>query len=106
MKIVFNEDSVKFSTSCQKIILASVILNEQLKTVYNSATTALSILSQHWRKFECWLCDIVLHQGSDKLRLSGEFTVARQKFVEDPNQFYIWLFNLEIQSDHKVTTED
>ena len=77
-----------------------------MKTVYNTAAKATPILSKHWRKFERWIRDIVLHQGSDKLKLSAEFTVARQKLSEDPNQFYIRLFNLGILSDRSVTTED
>ena len=106
LKTAFDGDPAKFPTSRQKIILASVTLDEQLKTIYNSATTATPILSRHWRKFERWLRDIVLHQESDKLKLSSEFTTARQKLSEDPNQFYIRLFNLGIQSDRIVTTED
>jgi len=76
LKTTFNKNPVKFLMSCQKIILASVILDKQLKTIYNNTVTATLILSRHWRKFECWLCDIVLHQGSDKLKLSSEFIVA------------------------------
>src|SRR5436190_3906231 len=106
LKTAFDGDPAKFPTSRQKVILASVTLDEQLKTVYNSAATATPILLRHWRKFEHWLRDIVLHQGSDKLKLSSEFTVARQKLFEDPNQFYIRLFNLGIQSECTVTTED
>src|SRR5438045_3617182 len=52
LKTTFNGDLAKFPTSCQKIILASITLDEQLKTTYNSATKASPVLSQHWRKFE------------------------------------------------------
>src|SRR5438477_1416482 len=38
LKTTFNGDLAKFPTSCQKIILASITLDEQLKTTYNSAT--------------------------------------------------------------------
>jgi hypothetical protein len=106
LKTAFDGDPAKFPTSRHKVILASVTLDEQLKTVYNSAATANPILSRHWRKFERWIRDVVLHQGSDKLKLSTEFTTARQKLHEDPNKFYIRLFNLGIQSDRTVTTED
>jgi len=50
--------------------------------------------------------DTVLHQGSDKLKLSSDFTATRQSINEDPNQFYIQLFNLGIQSGRTVTIED
>src|SRR5947207_6833880 len=106
LKTAFDGDPAKFSTSHQKIILASITLDEQLKTTYNSATNASPILSRHWRKFERWLREVVLHGGSDKLKLSNEFTAARQTVKEDPNQFYLQLFNLGIQSGHTVITKD
>src|SRR5436189_6099051 len=53
LKTTFNKNPVKFLMSCQKIILASVILDKQLKTIYNNTVTATLILSRHWRKFEC-----------------------------------------------------
>src|SRR5436190_15233501 len=61
LKTAFDGDSAKFPTSHQKIILALITLDEQLKTTYNSATQASPILSQHWRKFERWLREVVLH---------------------------------------------
>src|SRR5436190_5457331 len=106
LKTAFDGDLAKFPTSHQKIILALITLDEQLKTTYNSATKASPVLSQHWRKFERWLREVVLHGGSDKLKLSNEFTAARQTIKEDPNQFYLQLFNLGIQSGRTVTTED
>src|SRR6266487_7212690 len=36
IKTDFDEDSARFSISCQKIILISIILDEQLKTMLNS----------------------------------------------------------------------
>ncbi len=74
--------------------------------MFNSAVKDSPILSQYWRKFECWLCGVVLHGGSDKLKLSQEFTAARQTLKDDPNQFYLQLFNLGIQSGRTVTIED
>jgi Zinc knuckle len=38
--------------------------------------------------------------------LSSEFTMARQRVSEDPNQFYLRLLNLGIQSDRSVHIED
>src|SRR5204863_1693534 len=106
LKTAFDGDLAKFPTSHQKIILASITLDEQLKTNYNTATNASPILSRHWRKFERWLREVVLHRGYDKLKLSNEFTAARQTVKEDPNQFYLRLFNLGIQSGRTVITED
>ena len=106
VKTGFDGDPARFPTSRQKIILASITLDEQLKTTLNSAAQDNPDLSHHWRKFERWLRDVVLHGGSDKLKLSKEFTAARQLLKEDPNQFYLRLFNLEIQSGRTVSTED
>jgi hypothetical protein len=106
LKTGFDGDPARFPTSRQKVILASITLDEQLKTTLNSAMKDSPILSQHWRKFERWLRDVVLHGGSDKLKLSKEFTAARQMLKEDPNQFYLRLFNLGIQSGRTVFTED
>jgi hypothetical protein len=52
LKTGFDEDLTRFSTSYQKIILASIILNKQLKIIFNSAVENSSILLQHWRKFK------------------------------------------------------
>jgi hypothetical protein len=106
LKTGFDGDPARFPTSRQKVILASITLDEQLKTTLNSAAKDSPILSQHWRKFERWLRDIVLHGGSDRLKLSKEFTAARQTLKEDPNQFYLRLFNLGIQSGRTASTED
>src|SRR5205814_5223169 len=38
--------------------------------------------------------------------LSSKFTAAHQTLKKDPNQFYLCLFNLEIQSEHEVITEN
>ena len=45
MKTAFDRDPAKFPTNYQKIILVFIILNEQLKITYNSATQATLILS-------------------------------------------------------------
>ena len=52
VKTVFNGDPARFPMNHQKFILATMTLDEQLKTMYNSATQVSPILSQHWRKFE------------------------------------------------------
>src|SRR5438034_712497 len=87
----FDLDPARFPTSRQKVILASITLDEQLKTTFNSAARDTPVLSYHWRKFKNWLQDVVLHGGSDKLKLSKEFTTAHQLLKEDPNQFYLRL---------------
>src|SRR5438034_9725274 len=97
LKIDFDEDLTRFSTSYQKIILTLIMLDEQLKTMFNSAARNISVLSYHWQKFKNWLQDVVLHESSDKLKLSKEFITAHQFFKKDLNQFYLRLFNLEIQ---------
>ena len=48
LKTGFDEDSARFSTSCQKIILTLITLDEQLKTTFNSAAKDTLILSCHW----------------------------------------------------------
>src|SRR5436189_148602 len=48
LKTDFDENSARFSTSCQKIILTLIILDEQLKTMFNSAAKNTLILSCHW----------------------------------------------------------
>lgn len=106
LKNAFAGDPAKYPTSRQKIILAQATLDEQLQMSFNSASQASPVLSEHWRKFEQWMRDFVLHQGSDKHKLSSDFTNARQSINEDPNQFYIRLFNLGMQSDRTVTIED
>jgi len=106
LKTAFDGDPAKYSTSRKKVILAQVTLDEKLKTIFNSASEATPILLRHWRKFKRWTYDTVLHQGSDKLKLSSDFTATRQSINEDPNQFFNRLFNLGIQSGRTVTVED
>ena len=81
-------------------------LDEQLKTTYNSNARDSPVLSFHWRKFKKWIRDVVLHGDSDKKKLSEEFTAARQRMNENPNEFYLRLSNLRIQAGCVVTVED
>jgi hypothetical protein len=106
LKSAFDGDPSKYPTSRQKIILASMTIDEQLKTTYNSTVRAHPAISAHWRKFKRWIQNVVLHGDSDRLKLSNEFTTARQRTNEDPNQFYLRLFNLGIQSGRSVDVED
>ena len=106
LKRAFRGDPAKFPTSSEKIILASMTLDEQLKTTYNSNARDSPILTFHWRKFEKWIRDVVLYGDSDKKKLSEEFTAARQRMNEDPNEFYLRLSNLGIQAGRVVTVED
>jgi len=96
LKIDFDEDLIRFSTSHQKIILISITFNEQLKTTFNSVARNISVLSYHWQKFKNWLQDVMLHESSDKLKLSKEFIITHQFLKKDLNQFYLRFFNLEI----------
>ena len=48
----------------------------------------------------------MLHEDSDKLKLSKEFIITHQLLKKDLNQFYLRLFNLEIQFRHAIFTED
>ena len=106
LKSAFDGDPAKFPTNRHKIILASMTMDEQLKTSYKSIVLAHPTISSHWRKFKCWIQSVVLHGDSDKLKLSAEFTMARQRPNEDPNQFYLRLFNLGIQTSRTVDIED
>ena len=81
-------------------------LDEQLTTTYNTSVIAFPTISSHWRKFKRWSKDVVLHGNSGQRQHSREFTTASQRFSEDPNQFYLRLFNLGIQSGRRVDTED
>ena len=55
--------------------------------------------------------EVFIHGGQMKMRVSKKlvgvmFTAAHQTLKKDPNQFYLCLFNLEIQSEHEVITEN
>jgi hypothetical protein len=106
LKRAFRGDPTKFPTSGEKIILASMTLDEQLKTTFNSNARDSPILTLNWRKFERWIRDVVLHGDTDRLKLSQEFTAARQKLNEDLNEFYLRFSNLEIQAGRTVTIDD
>jgi len=106
LKRAFRGDPAKFPTSGEKIILASMTLDEQLKTTFNSNARDSPILTINWCKFERWIRDVVLHGDTDRLKLSQEFTAARQKINEDPNEFYLRFSNLGIQAGRTVTIDD
>ena len=106
LRRAFRGDPAKFPTSSEKIILASMTLDEQLKTTYNSNARDSLVLTFYWRKFEKWIRDVVLHGDSDKKKLSEEFTAVRQRMNEDPNEFFLRLSNLGIQAGRIVTVED
>ena len=76
LKRAFRGDPAKFSTNGEKIILASMTLDEQLKTTFNSNARDSSILTLNWHKFERWIRDVVLHCDTDRLKLLQEFTAA------------------------------
>ena len=48
LKVAFDGDPAKFHTSHQKIILASMTVDEQLKTTYNSTVHVHPAISTHW----------------------------------------------------------
>ena len=48
----------------------------------------------------------MLHESSDKLKLSKKFTAAHQFLKKDLNQFYFRFFNLEIQFRCAISTEN
>ena len=106
LRIDFDKDSARFSTSCQKIILISITLNKQLKIMFNSIVRDTSVLSHHWWKFKNWLQDVVFHKDSDKLKLFKKFTAAHQFLKKNSNQFYFRLFNLEIQFRHAISMKN
>ena len=60
----------------------------------------------HWWKFEYWFQDVVVHDDYDKLKLLKKFIAACQFLKKDFNQFYLKLFNLEIQSECIVSTKN
>ena len=83
-----------------------IIFDEQLKTTFNNIVQNNSDLSYHWWKFKCWFQDVVFHENSDKLKLSKKFIITHQLLKKDFNQFYFRFFNLEIQSEHIIFTEN
>ena len=106
LKKVFAVDAAKYPSGSHKIFMAILTLDEQINTTYNSAVQAHPALATHWRKFQRWVKDLVLHGDSDMLKLADDFTYARQRVGEDPNQFYIRLFNLGIQSGRTIDIAD
>ena len=106
LKTAFDGDPKKYPTNRYKVIFASMTLDGQLKSTFNSIASANSSVLRHWRKFKRCIEGVVLRGESDKLKLSNEFTGARQRFAEDPNQFYIRLFNLGIQAGRTIEVED
>ena len=106
MKIDFDRNFTKFFTSHQKIILILIIFDEQLKITFNSIVRDIFILSHHWWKFKNWLQDVMLHENSNKLKLSKKFTVIHQFLKKNSNQFYFKFFNLEIQFRCAIFTKN
>jgi hypothetical protein len=66
-----------------------MILDEQLKTIYNSNTRDSLALTFYWYKFKKWIRDVVLHSNSNKKKLLKEFTTVQKKMNEDLNEFYL-----------------
>jgi len=55
LKTDFDKNSARFFINHVKIILISIILDKQLKIIFNSAVQNFLVLSYHWWKFKCWL---------------------------------------------------
>jgi hypothetical protein len=72
-KSAFEGCPARFHNSRRKVILASLTLDEQLKTIYTYSIQASPILSRHWRKFERWLRNDVLLVDSKEWKLVDEY---------------------------------
>ncbi len=106
LKAAFYDDFAKYSMSHHKIIFVIMIIDKQLKTIFNSVMLDHSAISSHWQKFKHWIKDIVLYRDSNCLKLLNKFTMICQHLNENSNQFHLCLFNLEIQSECTVSIKD
>jgi hypothetical protein len=61
LRSAFRGDPAKYPTSDQRIILASMTTDEQLKTTFNSTIQVQPAIGTHWRKYKRWMKDVVLH---------------------------------------------
>ena len=69
VKTDFDENSARFFINHQKIILISIIFDEQLKIILNSVMQNNSDLSHYWQKFKHWFWNVIFHDNFDKLKL-------------------------------------
>ena len=72
LQSAFDGDPARFPESRQKVIFATITLDEQLKTTYNSVILVHPAISHHWRKFTRWVKETVL-QDSKQSKLSTDF---------------------------------
>ena len=57
-------------------------------------------------KIQVLTSNIIFHENSDNLKLSKKFITACQLLKKNFNQFYFKFFNLKIQSEHIISTEN
>ena len=50
--------------------------------------------------------DIILYGNLDYLKLASEFIMAHQYINKNPNQFYLHLMNLGIQSEYTINIDN
>jgi len=106
LKSAFTGDPAKYPTSAQKIIFASMTIDEELQTSYDSVVQDYPALTTHWRKFKRWIKNVALQGNADQLKISNDFTTTRQRVDENPHQFYNRLYNLGMQSGRTISIED
>jgi hypothetical protein len=105
LKRTFKGDPATFPTSSRKVTLGTMTLDDNLMTTYNHIVEVFPAIENHWRKFTRWAKEAALHGESNRLEQLRIFTKTRQRASEDPNEFYIRLSQLGIQSGRKVTVE-
>ena len=103
---VFDSNPAMFPDGKQKIIRATLMMEDRLKSMHTNAVSAYPKLRVHWRKFIRWLESTVLRGGAKKDQAACRFTQASQGWGEDPHLFYQRLFGLANQTGRLLTMDD
>jgi hypothetical protein len=102
----YRADRNRFSTAENRIIFASIHMDDKMAAIWSSAIELMPHLQHHWRKFIRWAEKTHLHGEVDRAKQLQEFNDATQKENEDPNSFYSRLAMLAIAIKRTLTTDD
>jgi hypothetical protein len=103
---VFESNPAMFPNSRQKIIRATLTMEEKLRAMHANIIQAYPKLRSHWRKFLRWLTATVLRGEAKKDPAVRAFTTITQGWTEDPYVFFQKLLTLATQTNRKVTIDN
>ena len=106
LNLAFGANPSSYGTTQQRVALAASCMDENLKTLFATASAAHPALYSHWNKFSRWVRTVQLEGEASRLRATQALANARQEPTEPPRQFYNRLVTLAGQVGVTIAAND